>query len=166
MSAREKGVEQRIYELTGRLVRSFLDEPGMQQMAENPFVANNDKIKLFDTAAGADKAKDTLWNDFMKLLVNNRRLDMIRDISVAYREIYRRENNIYRVTVTSAAPMGPAEEQRLRALIERHLNGASMEYQSLVDPALIGGFTVAIDNERLDASVAGELKQLRLALGR
>ena len=32
------------------------------------------------------------------------------------------------------------------------------------DPDIIGGFTVDIDNERLDASVKNELKQLRLKL--
>lgn len=36
-----------------------------------------------------------------------------------------------------------------------------MEYNLLIDPELIGGFTVDIDSERLDASVANELKQLR-----
>ena len=39
-----------------------------------------------------------------------------------------------------------------------------MEYSSKVDPSLIGGFTVDIDNERLNASVAHELKQLKLSL--
>ena len=60
--------------------------------------------------------------------------------------------------------MGAAEEDRLKALIERHLNGGTMEYHHRVDPDLIGGFTVTINNEKLDASVADELKQLRIKL--
>lgn len=39
-----------------------------------------------------------------------------------------------------------------------------MEYSERVDPELIGGFVVNIDNERLDASVSNEFKQLRLKL--
>ena len=39
-----------------------------------------------------------------------------------------------------------------------------MEYSSVVDPSIIGGFTVAIDNDKLDASIANELKQLKLNL--
>lgn len=39
-----------------------------------------------------------------------------------------------------------------------------MEYSSIVDPDIIGGFIVAIDNDRLDASIATELKQLKLNL--
>ncbi len=39
-----------------------------------------------------------------------------------------------------------------------------MEYSSRVNPDLIGGFTVTIDNRKLDASVSNELKQLRVSL--
>lgn len=79
-------------------------------------------------------------------------------------KLYRSQHHIYLVTVTSAAPMAQAEEERLRKLILRHLDGGTMEYHHRVDPSLIGGFTVTINNEKLDASVADELKQLRLKL--
>ena len=39
-----------------------------------------------------------------------------------------------------------------------------MEYDYRINPALIGGFTVTVNSERLDASVANTLKQLRLHL--
>ena len=39
-----------------------------------------------------------------------------------------------------------------------------MEYSQRVDPDLIGGFVINIDNEQLDASISNELKQLRLKL--
>ncbi len=89
---------------------------------------------------------------------------MARDIALAYLKMYRLKHNIRLVTVTSAAPMAPADEDRLRKLIQRHLGSAQMEYRHLIDPDLIGGFVVSIDNEKLDASVANELKQLRLKL--
>lgn len=101
---------------------------------------------------------------FMELLADNNRLDMARDIALAYLKIYRREHNICLVTVTSAAPMAEAEEKRLKQLIQRHLGSAAMEYNHLINPDLIGGFQVSIDSEKLDASVANELKQLRLKL--
>jgi F-type H+-transporting ATPase subunit delta len=57
-----------------------------------------------------------------------------------------------------------AEQKRLEQLIESHLNGGKSEFSFATDSELIGGFTVDIDNERLDASVKNELKQLRLKL--
>ena len=56
------------------------------------------------------------------------------------------------------------EMKRLKALIESHVGGATVEYETAVDPDLIGGFVVKIDSERLDASIKNELKQLRLKL--
>ncbi|MDE7388267.1 MAG: F0F1 ATP synthase subunit delta, partial [Muribaculaceae bacterium] len=82
-----------------------------------------------------------------------------------YIALYRKANRIYRVTVTSAATLSDAESERIRQLVSGHLPAdATAEFTFSVDPELIGGFTVAIDNERLDASVANELKQLRLKL--
>ena len=103
-------------------------------------------------AAGATE-KDTTFIDFLKLLDRNKRTGMAREAVMAYMDLYRKANHIYRVKVTAAAPLGPKEENRL--------NGGTMEYNLLIDPELIGGFTVDIDSERLDASVANELKQLR-----
>lgn len=164
-AARERSQEKQMYQLTGRLAESFINEPRLNEVMANPFIDAADKTRLIYTAAGADPKSDSLFSDFLSLLIKNRRLDMIRDIAIAYRDIYRRENKISRVTVTSAAPLAPTVEQRLKALIEKHLPaGGSMEYRALTDPSLIGGFTIAIDNQRLDASVANELKQLQLSL--
>lgn len=161
--ALERGADKRIYELTGNLANAFMTQPRLKDAVNNPFVAAADKMKLLTIASGAGK-DDTVFADFLKLLESNHRIGFVRDIALAYREIYREANNIYRVTVTSASPLDPEGEKRLRALIEKHLKGASMEYTAVVDPELIGGFTVAINNERLDASVANELQQLRQQL--
>lgn len=173
----EKGADQGLYRLTGNLVKSFADNSALKDAVTNPFVADDKKIQLLMTAAagapaGSASPKGTaddasvreVYADFLKLLKQNKRLAMAREIALAYREIYRRQNRIYRVTVVSAQPLAPSEEGRLKNLVASHLDGGKMEYTFRVDPDLIGGFTVDIDNERLDASVKNELKQLRLRL--
>ncbi|MCC8070812.1 MAG: ATP synthase F1 subunit delta [Bacteroidales bacterium] len=165
-TAQQQGADKdtHIYDLTRRLIDSFASEPGLQDAVNNPFVTDADKELLLTTAAGADPKTDRLYADFLKLLAENHRLGMARDIAIAYAELYRQKHNIYQVTVTSAAPLAPDAAKRLKAMIEQHLKGAQMEYTSLVDPDLIGGLVVSVGNERLDASIANELKQLRLKL--
>lgn len=159
----DRGTAARTYELMNTLQRSFDEMPDLKATVSNPFVAVGDKVKLLTTAAGATAA-DTTYADFLKLLVENRRIDMIDLIVRAYGDIYRRENNIRRVEVVSAAPLDPAVMQRIKDLIARELKGASMEFSTRVDPSLIGGFVINIDNERLDASLSNQLKELRLSL--
>lgn len=162
--ATEKGQDERMFDLMKALVASFESEPQLLKVMTNPFVASSDKVKLLLTAAGADKDTPEVYSRFVKLLADNNRLDLVRDIALAYMKQYRAVHKIRLVTVTSATPLEKTEEERLKKIIAAHLDGASMEYKSAIDPDLIGGFVVTIDNERLDASVANELKQLRLKL--
>ena len=161
--AAEKKADARVYSLMKNLVAAFDAQSNLQPTVANPFIPVAEKLSLLTTAADA-QGDDNVYADFLRLLVDNNRLAIIRAIALAYLRIYRDEHNIYLVTVTSAAPMDDADEKRLKTLIERHLKGASMEYNHLTDPSLIGGFVVNINNEKLDASIANELKQLRLKL--
>lgn len=161
--AKERHQDKRLYQLMCTLENEFESTPQLQRTLANPFVSEQDKRSLLMTAAGAT-VQDTSYVDFLALLARNRRLDFADGICRAYTLIYRQTNRIYRVHTTSAAPMQPDQEARLKSLIENHLGGATMEYSSSVDPDLIGGFTVAVDNERLDASVRQQLQQLRQQL--
>ena len=161
--ASENGCDKPVFERMQTLAGAFASEPALVRAVSNPYVSRHDKIQLLTTASGSNE-NDMAMSRFLDLLADNNRLDMARDIALAYLKIYRTEHNIRLVTVTSAAPMAEAEESRLKQLIQRHLGSATMEYNHQVNPDLIGGFQVSIDNEKLDASVANELKQLRLKL--
>lgn len=161
--AKQNGNDANLYKQMQSLTRAFAASPALNTTMQNPFISDADKAQLIYTACGASAA-DKAISDFVKLLEQNHRIGIVRDIAAAYQQIYREANDIYQVKVVSAAPLSAQEEARLKALILSHLNGGSMEYSVAVDPELIGGFVVNIDNERLDASVRNELKQLRLSL--
>ena len=159
----ERHDDKRVYELSNTLCDSFASCPALQDTLSNPFIAPDKKIELLTPASGAS-ASDATFVDFLQLLKKNERLDIAFGIARAYCDDYRKANNIYRVTVTAAAPMGEAEETRLKKLVTSHLKGGTMEYTFKIDPELIGGFTVTIDSEKLDTSVKNQLKQLQLKL--
>lgn len=153
-----------VYGLMQTLAATFAAEPALATTVANPFVSEADKIALLTNAAGAGASTDTTYRDFLKLLADNRRLDLAWDIARAYVDLYRSARNIYRVVVESAAPLSDKEKARLEAVVAKHVGKGSMEYDYRINPALIGGFTVTVNSERLDASVANQLKQLRLQL--
>lgn len=152
-----------LYATMKALLEAFGAEKNLSAVIANPFVSENDKRGLIMTAAGASE-RDVTFCDFIKLLARNRRTDIVADIARAYTDIYRRANNVYRVETVSAAPLSGTEDERIKNLILSHLNGGTMEYSNRTDPDIIGGFIINIDNERLDASIRNELKQLRLKL--
>lgn len=161
--ALERHQDARMFDLMQNLAQSFDLNHQLQDIVANPFVELSEKNKLLTTAAGAN-AQDSTFADFLKLLAENRRVPLVHQIALSYIDIYRRANIIRRVQVVSAAPLDPAVEKRIKDLVTAHLNGGSMDFSATVDPDLIGGFIVNIDNERLDASLRNELKEMRLSL--
>ena len=159
----ERGDAQLMYGLMTRLYEVSASEPSLNAAVSNPFLSVKDKCDLITTAAG-EGADNATFVDFLKLLAENKRLDIIFAVARDYAALYRSERNIYKVEVVSASPLYQNDEDRLKSIIEKNLQGGSMEYTSSVNPDLIGGFTVTIDNRRLDASVRNELKQLRVNL--
>lgn len=161
----EKGTDKELYALMSALVSSYAATPELGKALANPYLSVDSKRTLILSACGLKpNESNALIDAFVRLLDDNHRMNMAGDIAQAYCDIYRKANNIYKVTVTSASPLDKASEERLKQIITSQLNGGKMEYTSSINPDLIGGFTVNIDNNRLDASVANELKQLRLKL--
>ena len=162
--ALEKDCATQMYDLMKALSATFYSEPALQATMSNPYITGSDKIVLLTTVTKGSAVPENFVADVLSLLVRNGRIDMIRDIAAAYVQLYRKINHIYEVKIVSATQMSTAESDRLMSLIKAHLNGGSMEVSSSVDPSLIGGFSVSVGNERIDASISNELKQLRLNL--
>lgn len=161
--ASEKNRDKEIYQAMFRLSDVFNDEPKLQTAIANPHVSAQDKLALICVAANV--SSDSLVGDMVKLIERNNRTNLLREIALAYINIYRSKHHIYQVTITSAMPLQPAEFKRIQSLIINHLPEEALpEFSEKVNPNLIGGFTVSIDNELLDASVAADFKQLRLKL--
>lgn len=161
--ALENGQAEHLYALMKNLADGFAGQPSLATVMKNPFIPAASKSSLLVTAAGAGPS-DSSFNDFITLLIKNNRIDLTRDIALAYLYLYRKAKNIYLVDITTASPLPDTRMKRIKNLIGRHLNGATAEYNIAVDPDLIGGFVINIDSERLDASLKNELKQLRLKL--
>lgn len=134
----------------------------------NPYVEEGEKMALIVSACGGVNDRETavaaLVKDFVSLLFRNHRLTLVRGIALAYIALYRKRNGIRRVTVEWAATPDASTETQMKNLVLRHIGGDRMEYSSAVNPSLIGGYRIAVDNERLDASVANEFNQLRQKL--
>lgn len=159
--AEEKGQTTDLYELMQNLETAFQQNRQLQATIANPFVSEDAKIELILTAAGE---RNDILADFIRLLASNKRLDITRGAALAYTELYRKENNIHLVTITSAVPLTEQDRIRLTEMIEKRLGNAKAQYTFEINPELIGGFVIRIDNESLDASIANELKQLRQQL--
>lgn len=166
MTADDRHLADTVYDICRRLADAFIAQPLLRKTLDNPEVTLETKQKVIATAAQAPDPKSAdLLSRFVSLLSQNHRLPLLQQSVIAYCTLYRTERKIYRVIITSAAPLEKSETDRMRGLVAKQLPAdATAEFEMVVNPDLIGGFTINLDNELLDASVANELKQLRLKL--
>ena len=158
----DKGDTRRMYDLALTVVKSFRDNPDLQKVLSNPFVKAADKEKLIVAAAG-EKADDD-FRRFIKLVLAHHREDLVYLMMLAFRDIYRTQNHISQVVITTAAKLPDAEMDKLKKLVAGAFKGSTFEYEERVNPDLIGGFVIDVDSVRMDSSLSGELEQLRLNL--
>lgn len=148
-----------VYGYMKNVVSAYMADKELQKTISNPFVAPADKRMLMLTMAG-DEADDT-YKRFVTLVMDHNREEFFFLMALAYRDIYRKENKISQVTVTTAVKMDDAEMKRLHKVVEGCYPDTKFEYREEVRPELIGGFVIDVDSTRLDASISGELEQLR-----
>ena len=160
--ALEHGSTDKVYEEMKEVIYSFEKNPDLQKTLANPYVKNDDKAALLKAAAGDKVENDYLG--FIKLLMEMHREDYALLIALAYRDLYRDANKISQVKITTAASLPESEMTKLREMVAKAFAGRKLEYKDDVDPEIIGGFIIDVDDTRMDASISNEIEQLRLNL--
>ena len=160
--ALEHGSTQAVYDEMKEVIGAFEQNPALQKTLANPFVSDADKAALLKAAAGSKVENDYLG--FIKMLLEMRREEFMHLIALAYRDLYRRENKISQVRITTAVVLPETEMAKLHTMVEKAFPGRKLEYSDGVDADLIGGFVIDVDDARMDASISNEIEQLRLTL--
>jgi F-type H+-transporting ATPase subunit delta len=101
-----------------------------------------------------------------RLLAQRGRFESFPALAAEYNRLLNRHRGVVEAVVTSASPLTVAETDAIRARIAT-MTGGGVDLRSTVDPALMGGLTIRVGDQLLDASVRGRLERLRdqLVLG-
>lgn len=166
-AATEAGLEDKVYVDMQTLAKSYIDVPALRQTIDNPMLSKDTKRKLLLTACGGSKKKGKglteLSITFVDLVLREDRESMVQFMANSYVTLYRKQKNIIRGKLTTAVAVSDATELKMRQMVEAKTKG-SVEFEAVVDPAIIGGFILEYDTYRLDASVQSQLRGVLASL--
>lgn len=157
--ALEQNRTKEVYDEMKTVADSFSSNPDLIKVLSNPFVDAADKKKVLLAAAGEKPGED--YSRFVKLVLDHHREEFAYLMALAYRDLYRQENKISKVKITVATLLPEEQMAKLRGVVEKGFPNRTFEHETVVNPDLIGGFVIDVDSTRMDASVSGELEQLR-----
>jgi F-type H+-transporting ATPase subunit delta len=97
---------------------------------------------------------------FMELIAKNGRESILPAIAASYEEQLKEHKGIVSVILTSAVPLDAATKATILEKIKVAVKG-QIELKEEIDASLIGGFVIKIGDNRIDASVVNQLKNLK-----
>ena len=146
--AKSMGAEDTLYKEFCMLDRSFRKHPDLRMALENPILTIREKLTLICTAAVGDAPAGREFARFMTLVLKNRRENFLQYICLSVGKLI------------TAVPVSQEVRERIHDSASSLLH-ASMELQTEVDPSIEGGFIFDINDFRLDASIATQLKKVK-----
>jgi len=157
--AQQQDCEEAVYNGLTRFAHNYLLAiTQFNEVLADPILAREEKVKLIEMAVG-EPLHDCL-KQFITFVANQKREDKMFLIAMKFMEMYRAKHNILSTQVTTATELSEETYDKIKAFIKQTFN-AEAEMDVKIDPSLIGGFILDIENTRMDASVAGQLNTLK-----
>ncbi len=117
--------------------------------------------QLVDLIVG--DAKDSHYENFIRLMIENDRLPLLPDVAELYQHYYEQDSGALSVQVQSAAPLSEDQQQRLTAALSRR-TGKDITLSIEVDASLLGGAKIHCGDLVIDGTLSGKIERLKTEL--
>ena len=139
---------------------SVLHIDGIRGIIGNPRLTADQVAELIGDVAGELTAEQ---RGFVLLLAENERLSVLPEIAEHFEALKNQSEGVLDARITSAYPLFDPQVADVVSVLESKY-GRKVKATVTVDPDLLGGVSIRIGDEVIDASVRGKLSQLADAL--
>jgi F-type H+-transporting ATPase subunit delta len=155
--AKERDALDRIHEELGQFADALSDSNDLRVFFFSPYFSSQEKK---DGIGRLVEGADENFIRFLELLAERHRMPAIFRIRSEFDRMWRRENRLLPVSVTSAVELDSQLVEGIGKRIEEQ-TGQRVDLSSRVDPDVLGGLVLQVGNMVLDASVRNRLERLR-----
>lgn len=155
--AKDRGALDRVHEELGQFADALSGSRDLQVFFFSPYFSSQEKK---DGIAKLVQEADENFVRFLELLAERHRMPAVFRIRDEFDRLWRKENKLLPVSVTSAVELDSQLVEGIGRRIEEQ-TGERVELTSRVDPDVLGGIVLQVGNMVLDASVRNRLERLR-----
>ena len=130
----------------------------LQVLLRNPVIEPHQKHKIFESIFNGTLQETTY--QFLDVLLKKNREPALDTICEEFFKLYNKEHNIRPVTITTAQPLGDELKDKIMQMLVEQTH-ATIDLQQIVDPDIIGGFVIQMDDYYLDSSILSKINKLR-----
>lgn len=160
--AEQRGETEQVAEQAKKLITLWHDSPELRAAMASPVLESDAKKAALITLFASEISPSFL--NLLKLLADRQRIAILDAVLTRFLVLYRELRGIALASVTSATELSDEQQQALLTKVKAVAGTDNVEFDMSVDPSLIGGFVVSLGSQVIDASLAGQVRRLGLAL--
>jgi len=147
-----------------QVVQGLRDSPNAAMYLMDPTISKKDKTETI-TSSLADMNCSVQTVKLMGAMAENGRLGQIFKVADDFRSLVRAHKGHVQATVTSAQDLTAEQVDEIKKALSGMLKeGQRIELELKVDPEILGGLIVGIDDKRIDLSVVTRVKRMSHAI--
>ena len=143
------------------LIQIVTDSGQFRALVQSKKIKGKLKVEILNSVLG--KLSHPLVNEVVSYLKGSSAANELKEISIFFDSMYRKKINIIEVKGIVASKMSDKQIESFKISLDGIL-GKKTKLSIEVEPSLIGGIKLRIDNTFLDASIHNQLQRLRTEL--
>ncbi|MHB8471316.1 MAG: F0F1 ATP synthase subunit delta [Gammaproteobacteria bacterium] len=144
-------------------VAAVAKDPQIAALLNSPRVSRAQLADLFISVAG--ERLNLQGSNFIRLLAENRRLDVLTEIAALYQVMRAAAEGVLEAEMISAQPVSDAQRAQMTAALKARLQ-RDVNLTVSTDASLLGGAIIRAGDLVIDGSARGKLAKLAVALNR
>lgn len=158
--ASHKSEEEQVYIQTKMLINAFSKDDKLMRAFISPITTRLIKIEAVENLITPESLCSTL-KDFINLTIKHHREKYFFFMLHSFVKVYKERNHITDVVLTTAMPLSEEKAEKLATIVSQHTEGNKVEITKKVNPDIIGGFILRVNNQLINASLARQLSILK-----
>lgn len=137
----------------------FIKYPDLMKFVMNPLINVEQRYAVVSEIIDKIKVNPDIKH-FVRILIDNGRINLIRKISGKFVDIIREKTQVTFAKVLSVCPLDEEIKQSVIKKLKK-ISKQSIEIQCTIEPGIIGGLQIHMNNQVFDYSVKGQLERLK-----
>jgi len=159
--AEERKRVKEIYEMLNNVMILYKKNSDFRNFITHPLIKNDEKIRFIDDLFLENNISDSSQDmEIVNYILDKNRINFIRNIVSEYLKIYYVKNRILKVTGIFSRELTKDQKKKLEENIKKK-TGREIELTIKIDPLIIGGGIVKIDDKITDGSVRKDLETMK-----
>jgi F-type H+-transporting ATPase subunit delta len=140
------------------LITTIKESIEFKELLNSPVIKTSEKTRLFNELFS--KNFDPVIIMFFNLLAKNKREQFLYSMCLNFLQIFRDKQGIKEAIITTAQPLEKIYSDEILKFLKKKFK-LNIELTQQVNPDLIGGFKLRIDDEQIDASISSKLRKIK-----